>query len=224
MFLTPGYQLFRRISPAQAEGRLDESLCVGTGRVQKEADKKKPAESNRLYIGNGPFSHAGSIRRFRPVHKGRSGKVRGFMLVELTMSLSLLTVVGLILLKLSLNIIHPRQHTLQQVLSDSYLTFERSMAERMPMEDLVSNTSLWPMYPKLDTKQVYIGKLPGGKAVYGDVTRTRMPDVNNYPIDGGTGTTVTNPAAMKIWRMQSILRYKIAGRMYVKSRTVVRSQ
>ncbi|MEP2777135.1 MAG: hypothetical protein ABJQ29_14790 [Luteolibacter sp.] len=142
----------------------------------------------------------------------------------MTLSLSLLTVVGLILLKLSLNVIAPRQNSLQQVLSGSYLTYERSLAERLPFDDLLSNSSLWPMYPQLSTEQVYLGKLPGGVAVYGDITRTRMPDAANYPIDGGTGTVTNNPAAMKIWRVQSILRYKISGRTYVKSRTVVRSQ
>ncbi|MGJ8643348.1 MAG: hypothetical protein ACSHX9_08085 [Luteolibacter sp.] len=146
------------------------------------------------------------------------------MLIEMTMSLSLLTVVGLILLKLSLNVMYPRQHTLQSVLSESYLTYERSMAERIPFEDIVANDSLWPMYPQLATEQVYIGKLPGGLAVYGDITRTRMPDTDNYPIDGGTGTLTTNPAAMEVWRVQSILSYEISDRTYVKSRTVVRSQ
>ncbi len=141
------------------------------------------------------------------------------------MAMSLLSVTGLLLLKLSLNVIHPRQYSLQQVLSDSYLTVERSLAERLPFEDLVSNTSLWPMYPETATTQnVYMGKLPGGKSVYGTLTRTRMPDAENYPIDGGTGTVAINPAAMKIWRVQSIIRYKISDRTYLKSRTVVRSQ
>lgn len=140
------------------------------------------------------------------------------------MSLSLLTVAGLILLKLSLNVIHPRQHSLQQVLSDSYLTYERSLAERAPFEDIVSRDSLWPIYPELATEEVFIGRLPGGRAVFGDITRTRIPDSDNYPIDGGTGTLASNPAAMKTWRVQSILRYEISERTYVKSRTIVRSQ
>jgi hypothetical protein len=140
------------------------------------------------------------------------------------MSLALLTVVGLILLQLSLNVIQPRQYALQQVLSDSYLTFERSMADRIPFEDLTSDTSPWPLFPALETAPVQIGTLPGGRAVVGEVTRTRFADQQNYPIDGGAGTAETNPAAMKIWKVQSVLRYEIANRTYVKSRTFVRAQ
>lgn len=140
------------------------------------------------------------------------------------MAMSMLSIVGLMLLKLSLNVIHPRQYALQQVLSDSCLTFERARAERIPFETLLGNDSPWPAYPLVATESIVLGKLPGGTAVTGTVHRTRIPDIANYPIDGGAGTVDTNPAAMKIWAVQSILRYQISGRTYVKSRTVVRSQ
>lgn len=140
------------------------------------------------------------------------------------MAMSLLSVTGLLLLKLSLNVVHPRQFALQQILSDSYMTFERSKAERIPFESLVANGSPWPAYPTVSSESVEIGKLPGGRPVLGTVSRTRMPDSENYPIDGGTGTVAINPAAMRIWRVQSILRYEISGRTYVKSRTLVRAQ
>lgn len=224
MLACPRNQFSRRISPAQPKGRLDEFLGGKTRSYRKKTAKQGEADESRLKAGDMPICHKASFRSFRLSRKPRYGKTCGFMLVEMTMSLSLLTVVGLILLKLSLNVIHPRQHTLQQVLTDSYLTYERSLAERTPFEDIVSNQSLWPMYPQLATEQVYIGKLPGGQSVYGDITRTRVPDSDNYPIDGGTGNLASNPAAMKIWRVQSILSYKISDRTYVKSRTVVRSQ
>jgi hypothetical protein len=136
----------------------------------------------------------------------------------------MLSVVGLLLLKLSLNVIHPRQYTLQQVLSDSYLTFERARAERIPFENLVAQDSLWPAFPNVATETVQIGKMPGGAPVTGTVTRTRIASAENYPIDGGTGTVAVNPAAMKVWRVQSVLRYTISGRIYYKSRTVIRAQ
>ncbi len=140
------------------------------------------------------------------------------------MAMSLLSVVGLLLLKLSLNVIYPRQYSLQQVLSDSYLTFERARAERIPFESLVALDSPWPAFPTTASEQVVIGKLPGGKSVTGTVIRTRIPAPENYPIDGGTGTVTVNPAAMKVWRVQSVLQYRIAERTYLKSRTLVRSQ
>ncbi|MEO0018608.1 MAG: hypothetical protein RLZZ522_1891 [Verrucomicrobiota bacterium] len=144
--------------------------------------------------------------------------------MEATVALSILTVVGLMLLKLSLNILSPRQWVLHQSLADAYMTYERSYAERVPFATLVAAGSEWPAHPALGTRVVEIGTLPGGALVTGTVTRTRVADPNNYPLDGGTGTVTTNPASMKVWRVQSILTYEISGRTYAKSRTVIRSQ
>jgi hypothetical protein len=146
------------------------------------------------------------------------------VLFEATLSLSILTLVGLLLLKTSLNILHPRQWGLQQTVTDAYMTYERSYAERIPFETLVSSVSPWPAHPATNTSVVEIGRLPGNRLITGVVTRTRFPDPGNYPIDGGTGTVLTNPGAIKIWEAQSILTYRIGNRSYAKSRTVVRSQ
>lgn len=146
------------------------------------------------------------------------------ILVEAMLALSILTVLGLVLLKLSLNILHPRQWIVQQTLTDAYLTYERAYAERIPFENLLSSNSPWPAFPRKNTTVVEIGRLPGNRAITGTVMRTRLPDVGNYPIDGGTGSVATNPAAMKVWKAQSVLTYVIGGRTYAKSRTVLRSQ
>ena len=168
-------------------------------------------------------THGTRIAGFRPVGKARS-RLRGTFLVESMMALSILTVVGLTLLKLSLNILQPRQWVLQQTLTDAYLTYERAYAERIPFSDLLAGNSPWPAFPTTNTTQVEIGRLPGNRQVLGTLTRTRIPDTNNYPIDGGTGSTATNPAAMKVWKAESILVYTIGSRTYAKSRTVLRSQ
>lgn len=146
------------------------------------------------------------------------------VLVESMLALSILTVLGLVLLKLSLNILSPRQWMLQQTLSDAYLTYERAYAERIPFENLLANGSPWPVFPNTSVISVEIGRLPGGTPVLGTVTRTRTADALNYPIDGGSGTVATNPAAMKTWRVQSIMTYTVGRRTYAKSRTVLRSQ
>jgi hypothetical protein len=150
------------------------------------------------------------------------------MLVEAMMALSLLTVLGLVLLKLSLNILHPRQWILQQTLTDAYMTYERAFAERVPFETLTGANSPWPMSTpgaiNTVSTQVQIGRLPGGNLVTGTVARTRFPDPGNFPVDHGAGDEATNPAAMKIWRVQSVLTYRIGDRTYLKSRTVLRSQ
>ncbi len=146
------------------------------------------------------------------------------LLIEAGLSLSLLTFIGLVMLKLSLNILQPRQWGLQQTLTDAYMTYERAYAERIPFENLLATDSPWPAFPSTDSVAVEIGRLPGNRPVLGTVTRTRLPDAGNYPIDGGTGTLATNPAAMKVWKVQSVITYKIGNRNYAKSRTVLRSQ
>ncbi len=161
--------------------------------------------------------------RNRPFRKARSRR-RGFVMVEAMMGLSILTVLGLCMLKLSLNILHPRQHILQQTVTDAYLTYERAYAERIPFENLLADDSPWPVYPATTSTLLEIGRLPGGKIITGTVVRTRIADGGNYPIDGGSGTLTTNPAGMKVWRAQSVITYQVGSRTYAKSRTVLRSQ
>lgn len=146
------------------------------------------------------------------------------VLLESMLALSILTVVGLTLLKLSLNILHPRQWVLQQTVTDAYMTYERAYAERIPFENLLASDSPWPANPTTSTTVVEIGRLPGNRPITGIVTRTRFPDSGNYPLYGGIGTVATNPAAMRVWKAQSVLTYQIGNRSYAKSRTVLRSQ
>lgn len=160
---------------------------------------------------------------FHPIRKARSCR-RGFVMVEALMGISILTVLGLCLLKLSLNILHPRQWILQQTVTDAYLTFERAYAERIPFENLLAENSPWPVYPTTSSTVMEVGRMPGGALITATVVRTRIPDAGNYPIDGGSGTLATNPAGMKVWRAQSVITYKVGPRTYAKSRTVLRSQ
>ncbi|MDP3850888.1 MAG: hypothetical protein Q8Q59_10315 [Luteolibacter sp.] len=153
------------------------------------------------------------------------------ILLESMLALSILTVIGLTLLKLSLNVLHPRQWALQQSVTDAYMTYERALAERVPFEALLAENSLWPAYPSVaTTANETIGRLPGGGVIRGTVTRTRFADSNNYPIDGGDASRTreqalaANPAAIKVWKAQSVLTYQIGNRTYAKTRTVIRSQ
>jgi hypothetical protein len=145
-------------------------------------------------------------------------------LVEITLALSMLTVIGLFMLKISLDILAPRQWALQQALSDAHMTYERAYAERLPFDSLLANDSPWPAFPNTASSAVEIGRLPGGTPVTGTIHRTRLPDAENHPVDGGNGDETNNPAAMKVWKVQSVLTYQIGGRSYAKSRTVIRSQ
>ena len=156
-----------------------------------------------------------SYRNPAPVRKPRS--TRGFVLVEATTAMAIMTILGLILLKLSLNILYPRQWALHQTLSDAYLTYERAYAQRVPFETLTGDGSPWPVYPTTTSTTVELGKLPGERPVTGTVVRFRVADAVN-------DAAVLNPAGLVIWKVQSVLSYRIGERTYVKSRTVVRAQ
>jgi len=161
------------------------------------------------------------LARFR---RGRSRHARGAILIEATYALVFLTGLSLILLKLAISVTAPRQWTLQQTITDAYLTYEKAYAQRLPFNELLDSDSPWPVFPAKSEATVTLGKLPGGEALQGKVIRTRTPDSNNFPVDGGSGTTSSNPSGMKVWKFQSLLVYEVGGRQYVKSRTVVRSQ
>lgn len=164
-----------------------------------------------------------------PGHRGGAGsrrgqRFRGSVLLEATYAMTFLTGLSLVLLKLSINVTAPRQWTLQQTVSDAYLTYEKALAQRLPFADMLGADSPWPEYPQKSESQVELGKLPGGKAIYGTVIRTRIPDSNNFAVDGGMGTISTNPSGMRVYNFQSLISYSVGERKYVKSRTVVRSQ
>lgn len=204
----PSYQFFGSIAPAQAEGRLEDRLGTGMAGTQPEAKKRrsKPSDGGE---------HGGKIRFFRTARK--PGHARGSVLIEATMAMTMLTVLGLTMLKLSLNITAPRQWTLQQAITDAYLTFEKASAQRQTFEDITGPSSLWPASPTVATTNVVFGTLPGGRQITGTVTRTRTADTNN-------ANSANNPAGMQVWQLQSVVRYSVGGRTYLKSRTVVRAQ
>ncbi len=146
------------------------------------------------------------------------------MLVEMMVAIALLSSIGLVVFKGSIDLIAPRQWVLHQNLSDAYITYEEAYAARISFEELTADDSPWPIYPNNTKVTVEIGKLPGGRAITGSVVRTRVADPNNLTSAGGTGTTATNPAEMETWQLESHLTYKIGDQTYLKSRTTVRTQ
>jgi hypothetical protein len=154
---------------------------------------------------------------------------RGFMLVEAMVSLSLLTALGLTMLKLSLDILTPRQWVIQQTITDAYMTRERALMERIPFSELapelVQNAPAadpaapyWPLMPaNVDVLGVNIGSLPQGRAILGNVNRSRLADADNNNV-------VNNPARLQAFTLTSTLSYTIGTRNYTKSRSVYRTQ
>jgi len=146
------------------------------------------------------------------------------MIIELALAMALLTSIGLVVFKGSLDIMAPRQWVIYQNLSDAYLTYEEAYAQRISFEELTSTESPWPEFPKSSSTDVEIGKLPGGTPIFGTITRTRIPNSNNLEAAGGSGNTLSNPSEMQTWKVQSHLSYKISEDQYLKSRNTIRSQ
>lgn len=158
----------------------------------------------------------------RIVFQHRSQRQRGSALIEISLSYATLVIVALLSLKASVNATSGQTWTVKQSMSDAYITRETSLASRIPYDVVTGSSSPWSQYPAVSSTQVTMGRLPGGQLVTGTLHRTRIPDANNLPSAGGTGTATTNPSGSEAWKLQSILSYTVGDRNYVKSRTVLR--
>jgi len=157
----------------------------------------------------------------------------GSMLIEMTIALGLLTAIGLILLKGTIDVMAPRNWIIVQNMADSYLTYEEAYARRVSFDEFTDDASDWAEFDP-DTSDaptneidVEIGKVPGGTAISGTLTRIRIADSLNIPNPNDTDYATNlraNPAKMETWKLQSILSYTIGGKDYVKTRTIVRTQ
>ena len=154
-------------------------------------------------------------------------KQSGSFLIEMVVALGLLTGISMFLLIGSLDVMAPRNWIIMQNITDSYLTYEEAYAKRISFDEFTEVDSDWPLLDPDVTptgETVDIGKVPGGRVISANVIRVRFPDKSNLISAGGEGTTVTNPAEMETWRLQTHLTYKIGNQDYVKSRTVVRTR
>jgi hypothetical protein len=141
---------------------------------------------------------------------------RGSLLLEAAMGMGLASFVALLLMKASLLAISGSGWTVMQTLSDSYLSREMALSNRVPYADLTGVNSLWPdASAGVPAPQaVTLGKLTGGTPVTATITRFR---VNETP-PGETDTSLT------VWRLHSVLVYRVGDEDYVKSRTTLRMQ
>ena len=210
----------RRIPPVQSKGRL-QRFCSPEHR--NTVNNQKPADQKSSHPVVDLIPYTLQLKTASSPNSHRLSR-RGSVLIEAIVALTLLLVVSLVVLKGTMNILAPRQWTMVQNVSDAYLSYEKAYAQRIPFETLTDASSPWPAYPAKSEKTVTLGTLPGGRTLSGNVIRTRVPDENNFPAHGGSATLSTNPAEMQTWILQSHVTYKISGREYVKSRTIVRTQ
>ncbi len=140
------------------------------------------------------------------------------MLVEVSLGMGLASALALILMKASLLALGNNQWTIMQTLTDACLTRETALSHRVPMADLTGPASAWPDEavddPPRSVQVVSLGKTSGGYAVTATLTRFRVNETP--PADTDTGIAV--------WRLHSVLTYKIGSDSYVKSRSTLRVQ
>lgn len=147
---------------------------------------------------------------------------RGSALVEIALSYGALVLVAVITLKATINASASQSWTVKQSMTDAYITRETALASRYPFDEITNDSSLWAMSPDVTISTATIGKLPGGKEVTAKLYRTRIPDPNNLPVAGGTGTASTNPSSTEAWKLQSMLVYSVGDKEYIKTRSVLR--
>jgi hypothetical protein len=150
------------------------------------------------------------------IHMRRRWSRRGSVLVEASIALGAATLLSLLMMKATLLAIGGNDWTTMQTLTDSIITRETAMANRMPFADITSGGSLWP-----DVSQgvpasvsVELGKIMGGKAISGELTRFRVNEAD-----------ASDPEVnLAVWRLHSVIKYKVGEHEYVKSSSTLRSQ
>ncbi|WP_038162990.1 hypothetical protein [Verrucomicrobium sp. BvORR106] len=151
------------------------------------------------------------------IHGQRQRQCRGSLLLEASIAMGAAAILALLLMKSSLLSISGNQWASVQSLTDAALTKEEALARRVPFADLTSATSLWPDaaagIPSTG-KSVVIGKMTGGNALPGTITRFR---VSATPTDD-------TEAGLSLWRLYSVLRYRVGQKEYVKSSSTLRVQ
>jgi hypothetical protein len=139
---------------------------------------------------------------------------RGSLLLEVSVAMGVAAFVALLVMKASLLAISNTGWTVMQTMSDAYLSRETALSNRVPVADLTGPGSLWPDVSAPAQTAVTLGKLAGGKVVSGTLTRFRVDETP----PGETDTTLA------VWRLHSVLTYRIGDEDYVKSRTTLRMQ
>jgi len=139
----------------------------------------------------------------------------GSLLIEVSASLALTSALALIIMRSSLLAISGNQWTIMQTLTDAYLSRESALANRLPFADLTASQSAWPdiavdPVPELN---VTLGRVAGGQEMQGTLRRFRAAEVAS-----NTETPLT------VWRLHSVLSYRIGSQEYLKSRSTLRLQ
>jgi hypothetical protein len=132
----------------------------------------------------------------------------------------LATMLALLLMRASLLALGSSQWTIMQTLTDAYLTRETALAHRLPLADLTDPESPWPNASAGEARfeaTVSLGRMAGGNEVTASIVRFRVNPSPPANVEDGAPD-------VGVWRLHSVLTYRVGEQNYVKSRTVLRTQ
>lgn len=139
----------------------------------------------------------------------------GSLLIEVSVALFLTSALALIMMRASLLAISGNQWTIMQTLTDAYLSRESALSIRLPFADLTGTLSAWPdiAADPVPEQTVTLGRVAGGQAVQGTLQRFRTAEV---------ASAAESP--LTVWRLHSVLSYRVGSQEYLKSRSTLRLQ
>ncbi len=142
---------------------------------------------------------------------------QGSLLIEVSVALGLTTMLALVLMRASLLAISGNQWSTMQTLTDAYLSRETALANRLPFVEVAGQGSAWPApvgdATAVNEQTVTLGKLPGGQGVSAILKRFRTWEADSE-----------SSVALAVWRLHSVLIYRIGEDEYTKSRSTLRVQ
>jgi hypothetical protein len=156
-------------------------------------------------------------------HNARKG---GWSLVELTITLFLLTAIVLFGMKTMMSSFKLQNWSIIQSMTDAYVGIETAYAQRYVFDD-IPNLGRWRVYPASTTNTVTIGALP---SINGQpakpVTATVIRTYHKIPYTDSTGTTVyTDPVTgVRSYLLESYVVYQDGQQKYCKVSKVYRSE
>ena len=141
---------------------------------------------------------------------GRSARRGGWSLVELTVTLSLLTAIALFGIKTMASAFMLQNWSIGQSMTDAYAGIETAYAQRYVFAD-IQNSGRWGLYPAAITANgVIIGQAPTGP-----MTATVIRTYQTY----------TDPVAGAVsYLLESYIVYQDGQRKYCKVSKVYRSE
>ena len=152
---------------------------------------------------------------------GRSAREGGWSLIELTVTLFLLTAIALFGMKTMVSAFMLQNWSIGQSMTDAYAGIETAYAQRYVFDD-IENLGRWGVYPAaITTNGVTIGSMPSlsvppTAATARPVTATVIRTYHKYGPDAVTGAVS--------YLLESYIVYQDGQRKYCKVSKVYRSE